>query len=112
MKLTVLILALAVCFACSVPAWASAQSGPDISYGIPTVTTQQAVAKADRVYAQVYDLVSAVSPGMTLIIVIAALFLSIFFKEAKKAIVFAGGALILVMWGPQIIGWFMQVLRS
>jgi len=90
----------------------STVSAPDISAGIPQVTTQQAEAKAYRVFNAIYGLVLNVAPGFTLICLIVAALLSIFFREARRAIVIICAVLILIVWGPELVGWFVHILQS
>ncbi|HHW44740.1 MAG TPA: hypothetical protein GXX25_13250, partial [Desulfotomaculum sp.] len=79
---------------------------------LPKVTTQQAIAKSQRITAQIYELTRSVALQMTLIAICVAAILSIFWRQARVAIPLILLGYAIVEWGPQLLGWFRSLLHA
>jgi len=77
-----------------------------IDTGIPTVTPEQAVSKFKRIVLSIHDLATNISPYLTLLIIIIGGTLGILIKSARGTILWAIAAMLLILWGPQLIGLF------
>jgi len=85
---------------------------PDISAGLPSVTTEQFVGKAQRIAGNVYGAAAGVIPYVALGVLVAGAVLGIFFKAARSLIWVAVLALAVVLFAPQIVGYVLTLIKS
>lgn len=78
-------------------------TGPDVGAGLPTVTSDQFTAKANRIVAAIYKDARQISPMLTLAVVTICAVLSIFFHKARQMIIWAVIGMLIILWGPQLI---------
>ncbi|MEW6697314.1 MAG: hypothetical protein AB1341_08200 [Bacillota bacterium] len=91
------------CFTGITLAAESTSTMPDISTGLPIVTSEQFTAKASRIVAAVYKDAREISPMLTLAVITVCGILSIFFQKARQMILWAVVGMLLILWGPQLI---------
>ena len=94
------------------PATASGSGSVNISSGLPVVTTQQAIAKSQRVTGQVYELIRNVAPHLVLIAICIAAVLSVFWRPARVSILVILLGYAVIEWGPQLVSWFQGLLHA
>jgi len=87
-------------------------SGIDVSAGLPVVTTEQMVNKAQRIAGNIYGAAAGVIPYLALVVIIAGVVLGIFFKAARTLVFMALLALVIVLFAPQIISFVTMILKS
>ena len=80
--------------------------------GLPNVTTDQVVNKAQRIAMNIYGAAAGAIPYLALVVIIAGVVLSIFFKAARTLVFMAVLALVIVMFAPQIVSFVTTILRS
>lgn len=76
---------------------------PDINTGLPTVTSEQFIAKITRIVKNIYEDAVEISPQLTLLACIVGGILGIILKEARKSVLWAFGGMLLILWAPQLI---------
>jgi hypothetical protein len=81
----------------------------DVSGGIPLVTTEQAVGKANKIINEVYSLASKVAPNITIIVLVIAGVLAFAFKEARKMLFYAVLGLMIVLWAIPVVGYIVYL---
>jgi len=79
---------------------------PAIDTGIPTVTPDQFIDKFKRIVLGIHDLAVNISPYLTLLIVIVGGVLGVIIKSARVAVFWAVIAMLVILWGPQLVGLF------
>ncbi|MCR4443256.1 MAG: hypothetical protein NUV48_14070 [Peptococcaceae bacterium] len=84
----------------------------DTGSGLPTVTEDQVVKKAYRVVGSFYNMVAQIAPHITLGVVIIAAIAGIIFESARTTIKWAVIGLVLVLWGPQIVAFIVNMLSA
>ena len=77
---------------------------PEISTGIPTVTPEQAVSKAQRIVMNIYDSAVELSPLLTLSIFVIGGTVGVIYREARKLVLWSILGLLLILWAPQLVG--------
>ncbi|MBM7854965.1 hypothetical protein JOC37_001345 [Desulfohalotomaculum tongense] len=80
---------------------------PAIDTGIPTVTPEQATGKFKRIVMSIYGSAVEVSPLLTLFIFIVGGTIGVIIKDARKPVFWAIVGMMLVLWGPQLVGLFL-----
>ena len=65
--------------------------------------SEQLKAKIDSMAGELYNLATNLIAPITVIILIGAGFLMVFFKEAKRMIIYAILGLVIVFWAPFIV---------
>jgi len=79
---------------------------PAIDTGIPTVEPEQAVNIAMRIVMSIHSLAVDISPYLTLLIIIIGGILGIILTSARGMVLWAVVAMLLILWGPQLVGLF------
>lgn len=79
---------------------------PAIDTGIPTVTPDQFIDKFKRTVLSIHDLAVNISPYLTLLIFIVGAILGVVVKSARVAVLWAVIAMLVILWGPQLVGLF------
>ena len=82
----------------------SAYAAAGVGAGLPQVTSEQFTGKINRLVGAVYGDAVTIAPQITLFICVAGGILSIFWREARMSVMWSIGALILILWAPQLIG--------
>lgn len=85
---------------------------PAIDTGLPTVTPQQAEDKAARIVMNMHKSAAKVAPYWTVLIFIIAGFIGIFIREVRTYALGAIIGLVLIVFGPQLIGLFLYFIHS
>jgi hypothetical protein len=76
----------------------------EVSAGLPTVTSDQFISKINRLVGAIYSDLMKIAPQITLLIIVLGAIVGIFWREARGTVIWSIGALLLIMWAPQIIG--------
>lgn len=77
---------------------------PAIDTGIATVDLEQAVNKAVRIVMSIHSLAIDILPYSTLLTIIIGGILGIILKPVRVTILWAVFAMLLILWGPQLVG--------
>ena len=76
----------------------------DVSAGLPTVTSEEFTGKLTRMIGAIYNDVIKVAPQITLLICIVGAVIGVFSQAARVSVIWSIGALLFILWIPQIIG--------
>lgn len=87
-------------------------NGVDVSFGLPKVTEQDALDKAARITGKIHRMASQIMPELTLVILVVGAVLGIFWGEARRMVLFAIIALVVVLWAPFLISLAISLLNA
>lgn len=87
------------------------QQGVQDFAGIPAVSSDEAMAKAQKIAGKIYGLASGVAPLLTLVILVVGGLLLFISKAARAAIFWAIIGMLVVLWAPQIVGLVMGIIK-
>jgi len=76
----------------------------EIGAGLPQVSSEEFNGKVNRMVGALYGDALKIAPQVTLIVFVVGGILGIFWREARASVAWSVGALILIMWAPQLIG--------
>ena len=79
-------------------------SAAGVGAGLPQVTSEQFTGKINSLAGAVYSDVVTIAPQITLFICVIGGILGIFWREARVSVIWSIGALVLILWAPQLIG--------
>ena len=82
----------------------------DVSGGIKPVSTQQVITKINKISTEVYAAARGSIGWWAVAALIILAILSLVFKAARIGMVFVVIGVIVVMEGPQLLGWCMHLL--
>jgi len=80
----------------------------NVGVGLPQVTSEQFTGKVNRMVGALYSDVVKIAPQITLLICVIGGVLGAFWREARVSVFWSIGALIFILWIPQIIGLFIH----
>jgi hypothetical protein len=80
----------------------------NVGMGLPQVTSEQFTGKVNRMVGAMYGDVVRIAPQITLLVCVIGGILGAFWKEARASVFWSIGALIFILWIPQIIGLFIH----
>lgn len=90
----------------------SSSESVDVAAGLPKVTEQNALGKAARITSKIHGLASQVMPEITLVILVVGAILGIFWGQARRMVIFAIIALVIVLWAPFLVSLAVSLLNS
>ena len=76
----------------------------EVGVGLPVVSSEEFVAKVTRMVGAIYKDVVQIAPQITLLVCLVGLVLGIFSQAARISVLWSIGALLLILWAPQIVG--------
>lgn len=113
-----LVLLTAMIFTAGIaPVLAAGESGKtgntevNINNGLPVVTEEEFTAKTNGVAMKIYNTAATVVPYVAVAVIAAGAIAGIFLKGIRKAILWAVGALVLVVCAPWLIGFVYNLVK-
>lgn len=86
--------------------------GINISAGIPLVSTEQAIDKADRMTWDLHRLATTIAPMATVLILAVGGLFFFLCKAARMAVVWAIIGLVVAIWSIPIVGYVLHWIRA
>lgn len=107
-----LVLLTAMVFTAGIaPVLAAGEGGVNVNNGLPVVTEKEFTAKTNGVAMKIYNTAVTVVPYVAVAVIAAGAIAGIFLKGIQKAILWAVGALVLVVCAPWLIGFVYNLVK-
>lgn len=84
----------------------------DTAAGLPTVTEEMAVQKVWRIVGRFYNMAAQIAPHITLGVLVIGVLAGIVFETARNMIKWAILGLVVILWGPQLLSLFINLVSA